>query len=318
MVHLICVNCSHPNAPEAKFCGECGAGLLRRFCQTCRAINNAESHYCHSCGAQLPLPVPVAAPVASDDAVQAAGPRAVAQTGCPPTRAHRRAGGRGQRGADAQMAAYEGPARLQVDAERPVEQTVREAAAAPAVEMTSNVFEWPQVRAGGQVIEMPTGASPTAIPASLSIDPPQRRLGKGAKLAAAALLAAMAGTGLWLMSARQSSPVGTQTSAQPSNAAITGVALPAAAAADVPKPQSAAVADKPITPDGAGADKAAERRADDKPAAVPKPRPVAATPRRPPAAAVLATARPRETSTECTPTTDALGLCKLKINSEGR
>jgi hypothetical protein len=188
---------------------------------------------------------------------------------------------------------------LHAEAERVVEQTAREAAAAPAVETMSNVFEWPQVCAGGRVIETPTRALPTATPASLSIDPPLRRLGKGATLAAAGLLAVMAGAGVWLMSARQGAPVGTQTSAQPSNAAV-------------------AVADKPISPGAAGADKAAEQRADDKPAAAPQPRPDTATSRRPPAAAVPATARPRETSTECTPTTDALGLCTLKINSEGR
>lgn len=317
MVHLICVNCSQPNAPEAKFCGECGAGLLRRFCTSCRAVNNAEALYCQSCGTQLPLPLPVDALVASDDAVQTAEPMAIAQTGRPPTRA-RRWGGRGQRGADAQVRAEEGPARLHAEAERLVEQTAREAAATPAVETMST--EWPQVRAGAQVIETPTRALPTATPASLSIDPPQRRIGKGATLAAAGLLAVMAGAGVWLMSARQGAPVGTQTSAQPSNAAIAGVALPAAATVDVPKPQSAAVAvaDKPISPGAAGADKAAERRADDRPATAPEPRPVAATSRRSSAAAVPATARPRETSTECTPTTDALGLCTLKINSEGR
>jgi hypothetical protein len=54
LVHLICLRCSHANASDAKFCGECGAGLLRKFCRRCHAINDAESHFCNSCGEALP------------------------------------------------------------------------------------------------------------------------------------------------------------------------------------------------------------------------------------------------------------------------
>lgn len=39
---------------EARFCSECGAALLRRFCPVCHAVNEADSHFCQSCGASLP------------------------------------------------------------------------------------------------------------------------------------------------------------------------------------------------------------------------------------------------------------------------
>jgi hypothetical protein len=66
LIHLICLRCNRANASEAKFCSECGAGLLRKFCSRCRAINDAESHFCQSCGEALPAQpsVPHAAPMA--------------------------------------------------------------------------------------------------------------------------------------------------------------------------------------------------------------------------------------------------------------
>jgi ribosomal protein L40E len=69
LIHLICLRCNRANAPEAKFCSECGAGLLRKFCSRCHAINDAESHFCQSCGEALPAqpsvpPAPPKAPPA--------------------------------------------------------------------------------------------------------------------------------------------------------------------------------------------------------------------------------------------------------------
>jgi len=54
LLHLICLRCGHANAAEAKFCGECGGALLRKFCAECHAVNDAESRFCRSCGAALP------------------------------------------------------------------------------------------------------------------------------------------------------------------------------------------------------------------------------------------------------------------------
>ena len=64
MVHLICLRCNRANPSDARFCSQCGAGLLRRFCSECHAINDAESHFCMSCGAALSTqpPLPAAAP----------------------------------------------------------------------------------------------------------------------------------------------------------------------------------------------------------------------------------------------------------------
>jgi ribosomal protein L40E len=56
LVHLICLRCNRANAPDSKFCSECGAGLLRKFCNECHAVNDAESHFCQSCGATLSAP----------------------------------------------------------------------------------------------------------------------------------------------------------------------------------------------------------------------------------------------------------------------
>jgi ribosomal protein L40E len=56
LVHLICLRCNRANVPDAKFCIECGAGLLRVFCHECHAVNDAESHFCQSCGATLSAP----------------------------------------------------------------------------------------------------------------------------------------------------------------------------------------------------------------------------------------------------------------------
>jgi len=64
LVHLICLRCNRANPSDARFCSQCGAGLLRRFCSECHAINDAESHFCMSCGAALSTqpPLPAAAP----------------------------------------------------------------------------------------------------------------------------------------------------------------------------------------------------------------------------------------------------------------
>lgn len=54
MVHLVCLHCNRSNAAGAKYCVECGAGLLRKFCASCHEVNDAESRFCQSCGHELP------------------------------------------------------------------------------------------------------------------------------------------------------------------------------------------------------------------------------------------------------------------------
>ncbi|MGZ9030366.1 MAG: zinc-ribbon domain-containing protein, partial [Burkholderiaceae bacterium] len=53
MIELICLPCGQSNPADAKFCSQCGAALLRRFCEQCHAVNDAEAHFCRSCGAAL-------------------------------------------------------------------------------------------------------------------------------------------------------------------------------------------------------------------------------------------------------------------------
>jgi Double zinc ribbon len=48
------LHCSRSNTASAKFCVECGAALLRKFCPACHATNDAESRFCQACGNGLP------------------------------------------------------------------------------------------------------------------------------------------------------------------------------------------------------------------------------------------------------------------------
>lgn len=64
LIHLICLHCHRSNAAEAKFCGECGAALLRKFCGSCHAANDLTAHFCQSCGGLLPS-IPQTVPATS-------------------------------------------------------------------------------------------------------------------------------------------------------------------------------------------------------------------------------------------------------------
>jgi ribosomal protein L40E len=90
VVHLICLHCSRPNPSEAKFCSQCGAGLLRRFCGQCHAVNDADSHFCQWCGAALsaqPLPAASSPPPSADVPVLTDVVVASEETGAPPSTA---------------------------------------------------------------------------------------------------------------------------------------------------------------------------------------------------------------------------------------
>ncbi len=62
---MVCSNCGESNAPDRKFCGECGAPLAR-VCAVCGAANAVAAKFCGECGAPMPT-----APV--DPAAGAAG-----------------------------------------------------------------------------------------------------------------------------------------------------------------------------------------------------------------------------------------------------
>ena len=49
---MVCANCGWSNAPERKFCGECGAPLAQT-CAACGAANAVGVKFCGECGSQL-------------------------------------------------------------------------------------------------------------------------------------------------------------------------------------------------------------------------------------------------------------------------
>jgi ribosomal protein L40E len=49
---LVCASCGGANAPDAKFCDDCGRPLARR-CASCGADNAGDATFCRSCGAEL-------------------------------------------------------------------------------------------------------------------------------------------------------------------------------------------------------------------------------------------------------------------------
>ncbi len=52
---MVCSNCGENNAPERKFCGECGAPLAR-VCAACGATNVVGAKFCGECGAAIATP----------------------------------------------------------------------------------------------------------------------------------------------------------------------------------------------------------------------------------------------------------------------
>ena len=60
---MLCPNCNAENRADAKFCGECGAGLAAT-CAVCGTPSEAGRKFCHQCGSPLgDAPAPVAAGV---------------------------------------------------------------------------------------------------------------------------------------------------------------------------------------------------------------------------------------------------------------
>jgi ribosomal protein L40E len=50
---LVCASCGGTNAPDAKFCDDCGRAL-GRTCASCGTDNAGDATYCRSCGTELP------------------------------------------------------------------------------------------------------------------------------------------------------------------------------------------------------------------------------------------------------------------------
>ena len=49
---IVCSNCGAENRADAKFCGECGAGLAA-LCPACSTPNEPGRKFCYECGASL-------------------------------------------------------------------------------------------------------------------------------------------------------------------------------------------------------------------------------------------------------------------------
>jgi uncharacterized membrane protein YvbJ len=52
---VVCSNCGENNAPDRKFCGECGAPLAR-VCARCGSTNAVTAKFCGECGASITAP----------------------------------------------------------------------------------------------------------------------------------------------------------------------------------------------------------------------------------------------------------------------
>ncbi len=51
-----CLGCHTPNAPDARFCKACGAGLAAPTCAACHTSNEPDARFCKGCGASLDRP----------------------------------------------------------------------------------------------------------------------------------------------------------------------------------------------------------------------------------------------------------------------
>jgi len=50
-VQVLCHKCNHANAPESKFCSQCGASLGKtQPCPACNELNAPDAKFCDNCG----------------------------------------------------------------------------------------------------------------------------------------------------------------------------------------------------------------------------------------------------------------------------
>jgi len=56
-VQVRCHKCNHANAPESKFCGQCGASLGKtKACPACKELNDPDAKFCDNCGRPMGAP----------------------------------------------------------------------------------------------------------------------------------------------------------------------------------------------------------------------------------------------------------------------
>src|SRR3977135_3933677 len=64
-VRMHCTNCAAEVPEQRKFCGQCGAAVVRR-CLACGAVNPALNKFCSDCGTKLRVDSPSLVPTARD------------------------------------------------------------------------------------------------------------------------------------------------------------------------------------------------------------------------------------------------------------
>lgn len=64
-----CSDCSHENAPKAKFCSECGGAMALR-CTSCDAVQPSDSKFCNQCGTRFIVGAAAERPVSESTAVR--------------------------------------------------------------------------------------------------------------------------------------------------------------------------------------------------------------------------------------------------------
>jgi ribosomal protein L40E len=76
MLSRICLECDRANAPDAKFCSDCGSPLQVKLCKHCHKANDYAAHFCQGCGRSLPVPDPARAGTATGSDSTATAPAA--------------------------------------------------------------------------------------------------------------------------------------------------------------------------------------------------------------------------------------------------
>jgi ribosomal protein L40E len=306
MLSRICLSCDRKNAPDAKFCSECGAPLQLKICRHCHKTNDYLAHFCQSCGKPLPFAEPdspAAEPSASGPTPVPAPPELV--------RADGSAG-------DSDPA----PARVTAGTSTIVKAFLPPANAGPSVPMVprnsvEDVTAPSVVAAVTDTTEQP-GSTLPAVVSTPWITSSRRHGTRGAWLALGALVLVVVIAGGALVGRdRTIEPQPAQSepkSAPPAGEVPTAARDAAAVAATVPAP--AGSGETPPPPAQASApppDPQAERKDADPPMPVRRTQPAAADPV--PAPRALASPRPAPVR-ECTAELAILGLCTLPDQPE--
>ena len=301
MLSRICLACERANAPDAKFCSECGAPLQLKLCRHCHKANDYEAHFCQSCGRSLPhspsepAEVPPAVAPMGDPAVEK-------NAAVPPVQATENGGTRSAPAIPTIVKAFApSPAANPPPASLP-EAPEADATTAPAAAQLIDAL--PQTAYGPPALFDP----PAHAQAHRGVA--GRRFVGGALLLLAVAATVLLTVGRTPTPPRQSvEPEPRPATAQPEGSVPPSSSAAAAAALPVDVPAEIDRTDPPTS----AAPIQAEEKAPPAPAAARRPSPSAdsAAPR------PVASPRPAPLR-ECTPDLAALGLCTIAPPTEGK